>query len=227
MVFTLEVTWTPTLRPLFLETQARGIRLLDARSKAVSVVEDRGSLAPVDGRASYTVEVTTPLVPRADAKLSLLEGTLHVVAPSKFLTFRYDADLAALKDAVADGEVRRLVQDDVVSRVDRIVLDKERWSVTMALEYPAGGKILESFQASSLVLNNELVLVSRDGKRTLAPTGYVVDTVSSRRARVTYHFTDKPGARRSSPAQWRPRYTVPARIVEVPIRFRFRDVPLP
>jgi hypothetical protein len=44
---------------------------------------------------------------------------------------------------------------------------------------------------------------------------------------VTYHFRDKPGGRLGAASQWKPRYSAVARIVEIPIRFRFRDVPLP
>jgi hypothetical protein len=226
-VFTLGLVWTPTLRPLYIDSLAHDVRLLDSKNKAVSPAEEGGSLAAVDGRSSFTVEVTAPALPRSEARVALLEGKLNAVVPSKFLAFRFDADLATLKDAVADGAVRRLVQDEVVCRVERVVLDKERWSVRLALDYPPGGKELESFQAGSLVVNNELVLASADGKRSLAPAGYVIDSVSSRRAVVTYHFSDKPGARRGAAEQWKPRYSAPARIVEVPVHFRFRDVPLP
>ena len=86
---------------------------------------------------------------------------------------------------------------------------------------------LESFQASSLVVHNELVLTSKDGKRQLPSSSYVIDEISSRRAKVTYHFTDRPGQRRGSVRDWKVSYRAPARIVEVPVSFTFRGVPLP
>jgi hypothetical protein len=226
-VFSVELVWTPTLRPLFLDSHASGVRLEGANGKAITVPEEGGSLAPVDGRSSFTLDVTTPALPRSEQRVSLLEGTVNAVVPSKFLTFRFDADLATLKGAVAGGAVRRMVQEDVVCRVDRVVLDKDRWSLRLAMEYPAGGKALESFQAGAMVVNNELVLASDDGKRSLTPSSYVIDTVSSRKAVVTYHFSDKPKAPLGAARQWKPRYTAAARVVEVPVRFRFRDVPLP
>jgi hypothetical protein len=226
-LLTLELVWTPTLRPLFLDSQARGLRVLDGAGRPIEAGDGGSSLSPVDDRGSFSLDVSFPAPERAQRRLALLEGKVLAVVPSKFLTFRFSHDLAALKDAVADGAVRRLVQEDVVCRVDRVVLGKDRWSVQVGLDYPAGGKTLESFQAASLVAQNELVLVSGDGQRRLKPTANVIDAVSARRARVTYHFTDRPAARLGSPRDWKPQYQAPARIVEVAVRFRFRDVPLP
>ncbi len=224
---TLELVWTPTLRPLFIDSQAHDLRILDGSNRPLAAGDVGSSLAPVDGRGSFTIDVGFPAPPRRESRLAALEGKTLTVLPSKFLLFRFDADLGALKDAVADGAVRRLVQEEVVCRVERVVTGKERWSVQVGLDYPAGGKALESFQAASLGAHNELALVSKDGKRRLTPTAYVIDVAAPRRARVTYHFTDKPTERLGSPGEWKVQYRAPARIVEVPVRFRFRDVPLP
>ena len=66
-----------------------------------------------------------------------------------------------------------------------------------------------------------------EGKRRLLPTSSVVDLVGSKRALVTYHFSDKPGAARGKAAEWKLTYAAPARIVEVPVRFAFENLPLP
>ena len=123
--------------------------------------------------------------------------------------------------------MRRLVQEDVTCQVAKVVTEKDRWSVQIALDHPAGGRTLESFQAGSLVANNELVLVGRDGKRRLTRSGYVIDAVSARRALVTYHFRDAPARLLGAPADWRPVYTAPAKIVDVEVPFAFKKVPLP
>lgn len=228
-VVSLEVTWTPTLRPLFLESQAQQVRLRDARGKDIPVSNEGSSLAPVDGRYSLPLDVTIPALPREQAHIGALEGKLLAVAPSKMVRFAFDADLAALADAAPGGAQRRAVQDEVASRITKVVLGRESWSVQVALDYPPkGNHMLESFQAGSLVANNELALASKDGKRSLASSSYVIDQVSSDHALVTYHFTDRPGAvRRGRAADWKVAYMAPARIVEVPFRFAFKDLPLP
>jgi hypothetical protein len=224
----LEVTWTPTLRPLFMESQAQQVRLRNSKGQDVPVAAEGASLVPVDGRLVLPIDVTLPALPRSEAHLGLLEGKLLAVAPSQMLRFAFDSDLQALKDAVPGGAQRRLTQEEVVCRITRVVLSRERWSVQVRLDYPEGNSKLESFQAGSLVVNNELVLRRKDGKRPpLSPTSYVIDQVSSRRALVTYHFTDRLGVLRGKAADWKPSYQAPARIVELPFRFSFRDVPLP
>jgi hypothetical protein len=223
----LEVAWTPTLRPLFLESQVQELRVRDQGNKPVAVTEEPSSLVPVDGKSSYSIDLLLPGFPRAAGSIGELSGKLTAIAPSKMLAFRFDGNLKTLNDAVADGALRRLTQDDVVCRLARIKLERDRWSVSVALDYPEGRLRFESFQAASLVANNELMLMSKDGKRSLSPTGYVVEHVTSRRALVTYHFTDGKRSTRGAAETWQVQYRAPARIVSVPFRFTFRNVPLP
>jgi hypothetical protein len=223
----LEVSWTPSLRPVLVETRAQQVRLRTSSNEDVPVPEEGSTLGDVDGRYSLTVELPLPGRPRKEMNLGLLEGRLRAVAPSKMLRFTFDADLQGLAEAAPGGAQRRLVQEEVVCRLARLVLARERWSVQVRLDYPAGNRSLGSFQASSLVVNNELRLRSKDGKRTLEPASYVIDQVSSSRALVTYHFTDRPGSRRGRASDWKLSYQAPARIIELPFRFSFRDVPLP
>jgi hypothetical protein len=215
------------LRPLFLESQVQELRVLDAAGNALRVQEEGSALAPVDGRYSYSIDLALPGFPRSAGHIGAVSGKLAAVAPSKMIAFRFDADLKALQGAVPGGTVRRLVQEEVVCRVVRTTLERSRWSITIALEYPEGGVRLESYQGGSMVLNNDLTLLSKDGKRSLPSSGYVVESISSRRAQVTYHFTDRPKIPRDRPEGWHLVYRAPARIVTVPFSFRFRNLPLP
>jgi hypothetical protein len=223
----LEVGWTPTLRPLFLESQVQDLRLRDQVNRPIPVTGEPSSLVAVDGRFSYPIDLLLPGFPRAAQEIGELTGKLTAIAPNKMLVFRFDATLKALNEAVADGALRRLIRDDVVCRLPRIKLERNRWSVSIGLEYPAGSLPLESFQQASLVVNNDLTLTSKDGKRTLASSSSVVEYVTSRRALVTYHFTDGPRSTRGKAENWYVQYRAPARIVSVPFRFTFRRLPLP
>jgi hypothetical protein len=224
----LDVTWTPTLRPLFLESQAQQVKMRDGDGKDVPVDAEGSSLAPIDGRYNLAVELSLPALSREQKKVGFLEGKLIAVAPTKMVRFDFDrADLAALNDALPGGAVRRVSQDEVVCQASKIVLGRESWSVQMTLDYPEGNRKLESFQLSSLVANNELLLTSKDGKRRLMPTSSVIDLVGSRRAVVTYHFADRQGAPRGKAGDWKVTYAAPARVVEVAFRFAFKDLPLP
>jgi hypothetical protein len=223
----LEVAWTPTLRPLFLESQVQELQVRDQSNRPVAVNAEPSSLVAVDGRLSHPIDLLLPGFSRADRVIGELSGKLSAIAPSKILAFRFDANLKALDEAAAGGEVRRLTLDDVTCRLATIKLERNRWSISVGLEYPEGSLHLESFQAASLVVNNELALSSKDGKRTLSPSSNVVEYVTSRKALVTYHFTDGPRAKRGTSETWYVQYRAPARIVSVPLRFTFRNVPLP
>jgi hypothetical protein len=224
---TLELVWLPPVRPLFVEGKLRQVKIRDVRNTPVDLLDEAGGLTAVDGRTSYTTDLTLPGFPRADATIESIEGTLSVIAPSKFLLYHFEGDLFTLQNALPGGALRQMKQADVTCRLEKLILARDRWTLQVGLEYPGGTKALESFQAGSLVVQNEMKLVSADGKRTLMPTSYVVESVSSRRAQVSYHFTDKPGSRRGQPKDWRIRYSAPERLIEVPVRFRFEAVPLP
>ena len=67
-------------------------------------------------------------------------------------------------------------------------------------------------------------LESKEGTKRLASNSYVLESSSSRRAVLTYHFTDK---NRGKPEDWKVLYRTPASIVEIPLSFTFKDVRLP
>jgi hypothetical protein len=218
---TLEVAWEPGLLPLLLETHPRAPRLLDDKGNALPMRQEGSSLVPVDGQIALTFDVPLPALPRETAKIGLLEGKLAVIAPSKMLEFTFER-LDRLDKAGPDGDIRSLTQERVGCRVSKLVLAKDHWTVQISLDYPPGGLTLESYQ--SWVANNELLLVSPDGAKRLAPAGYVLENSSARRAVLSYHFKD---AARGKPEDWKVLYRTPASIVEIPFTFSFKDVRLP
>jgi hypothetical protein len=230
---TLEVAWEPRLQPFLLETRPQSLRLQDDKRHDVPVPEKENAFAPVDGRISLAFDVTLPALPRSAAALGLLEGKLSAVGPSKMLTFTFDTlDLAAadqdrrLGKAAADSPGRRLTQEGVVCTVSKVVLAQDRWTVQVVLNYPPGGRKLESYQ--SWVVNNEMTLVEKkDAARRLPSSSYVQESASSRRAVLSYNFVEKGKVPRGRPEDWKVTYRTPAAVVEVPIRFSFKDVPLP
>ncbi len=220
----LEVAWEPDLQPLYLETRPQDLRLLDERGKLIPIPAEGSSLAPVEGRISLVTEVQLPGLPRSAARIGLLEGRLNVIAPSKMLTFTFDA-LDRLEKAAPAAPERSLTQEGVTCRLGKIVLAKDHWTVQVFLDYPPGNRPLESYQ--SWVVNNELALVSGDGKRRLPSSDYVLENATDRRAVLSYNFRDKDKQVRGRPEDWHLTYRTPARVVEWPVRFSFKDVPLP
>jgi hypothetical protein len=200
----LEVAWEPHLLPLLLETRPRLQTAPDSAS----------SLAPVDGRTSLAFDVSLPPVARSVSKLSLLEGELYAIAPTKMLTFTFDPI----------DQQQKLTQEGVVCRVSKIVTADDHWSVEITLDYPDGNVKLDSYQ--SWVVNNEIHLVSKDGADKFPSSSYLLEESTPRHAVLTYNFNDKERMKRGL-AEWKLVYRTPALVVKVPITFSFKDVPLP
>jgi hypothetical protein len=213
----LEVAWEPTFQPFYLETQPHDLVVHDERGRPVAAPQEGSSLTAVDGKSAQVIDVRLPGFPRGDRTIGLLKGTLPVIGPTGMLTFTFDT----LEKLQADAAARAQKQGEVRCTLSKPKLERTRWTVQVTLEYPPGGPAFESYQ--SWVVNNRMVLRRADGSE-LQSTGSSVDSSSSRRAVVSYHFAVKP---RQKPADWKVVYRTPASIVSVPIPFEFKDVPLP
>jgi hypothetical protein len=210
----LEVAWEPHLLPLLLETRPRSLTVRDDAGRSIASDSSPSSLAPVDGRTSLAFEMTLPPVDRSVGKLSLLEGELYAIAPTKMLTFTFDSI----------DQQQKLTQEGVVCCVSKVVTAEDHWSVEITLDYPEGNVKLDSYQ--SWVVNNEIHLESKDGADKLPSSSYLLEESTPRHAVLTYNFNDKEKIKRGL-TEWKLVYRTPALVVKVPITFSFKDVPLP
>jgi hypothetical protein len=220
----VEIAWDPLLLPLYLETRPWALRLVDDKNNALTIPDEGSALAPVDGLIALNVDLRLPKLPRGVNAIRSLQGELSMIGPSKMLDFAFDR-LDRLAKANANDPERRLTQEKVTCRILDVQLLAQRWTVRVALDYPPGMKQLDSNQ--SWVVNNEMILESPDGKKRLTRPEYVVESASPRQAILSYHFRDKPGMPRGKASAWRLRYRAPANLIEVPIKFAFKDIELP
>jgi hypothetical protein len=220
----VEVAWDPELLPLYLETRPRALRLVDDKKNVLTIPDEGSSLAPVDGRIALGIDLRLPALPRSVAAIRSLEGELSMIGPSKMLTFTFEK-LDRLANTKPTDPERQLAQEGVTCRILDVKLLRDRWTIRVALDYPSGMKQLDTNQ--SWVVNNEMTLESPDGKKRLPSTYYALESASARGAILSYHFCDRGGLPRGKPGDWRVRYRTPANLVEVPIKFAFKDIPLP
>ncbi len=221
----IEIAWDPELQPLYLETRPHAVRLRDDKGNVLAVPDEGSSLAPVDGLIALNLDLRLPALPRSINKISSLEGQLSMIGPSKMLTFHFDR-LDKIAKANANDPERNLTEEGITCRILDVKLQRDHWTVRVALDYPPGMKQLDSYQ--SWVVNNELTLESLDGKKRFASTDSAVRSATTRQAILDYHFRDKKGGPvRGKPGDWKMSYRTPANLIEMPIRFAFRDIPLP
>jgi hypothetical protein len=221
-IASVEVAWEPRLLPLLLETRPRSLRVVDDAGRSIPSGAVTSSLAPVDGRDSLSFDLALPAVSRAVKTLSLAQGDFYAIAPTKMLAFSF-GPLDQLRSAGPDNPLVRSTQEGVVCRVSKVTAADDHWSVQITLDYPEGNVKLDSYQ--SWVVNNEIRLEDEAGDRFLSDT-YLLEESTAEHAVLTYHFNDKERVKRGLSA-WKVVYRTPALVVKVPIRFAFKDVPLP
>ncbi|HEY7326879.1 MAG TPA: hypothetical protein VH592_04535 [Gemmataceae bacterium] len=220
---TIEIAWDPKLQPLYLETRPHKVRLVDDKNNVLTVPEDGSSLAPVDGLIALGLDLHLPVLPRNVSKISSLKGQLSMIGPSKMLTFHFDR-LDRIAKANANDPERSLRQEGVTCRILDVKLRDDHWTVQVALDYPPVLKQLDSNQ--SWVVNNEMTLEALDGKKRFASSNYALELATARRAVLSYHFRDK-SLMRDKLRNWKLSYRAPANLIEAPIAFAFKDIPLP
>jgi hypothetical protein len=222
-----EVAWLPTFRPIFFEAEPL-CTFFDSDGRKLVSREGSASLIPTTTRGTLQLQATVPVFPRAHSEIARIEGKILAVVLRDLLRFDFASSLDLLLLAPRDGEQRQLRQGGILCTVDKITLARDRWSIRMQLDYPEGAnREFESYQAGSMVIANELILVSRDGKRRLPAVASVAEETSSRRTIVTYHFSDTPNQKRGKAESWTLRYLAPSGVVDRSFSFSFTKVPLP
>lgn len=217
----VEVAWESHLLPILLETRPQSLVVRDDAGRLLPASGGGSSLAPVDGRISLPIDVTLPPLSRSVRGLSVLQGQLYAVAPTKMLTFTFDSIDSLAKAAPGDARLSH-TQEQVVCTVSRVVAEEDHWSVEITLDYPEGNVKLDSYQ--SWVVNNEMVLEHAGGR--FASSSYLLEESTPRHAVLTYNFSD-PQKMKGGSRDWKLVYRTPALVVKVPFAFSFKGVPLP
>jgi hypothetical protein len=229
----LEIAWEPRFHPLFLESKPQNLDVRDDNQETIRPEEDSGGKIPVQGKVATTVEVRLPAPIRRSIVLGKLKGSLLLTGPTKMIEFEFDT--LAKEKAAKDP---KQTKDGVTVKLRKLDLDDRHWSVEVGLEYPEDGPKFESFQ--SWVVNNECFLKKAESEGNFPCNGgYSIDSLGSSKAILSYHFVDgtlrktvdgKPVSLRlvrGKPENWKLVYRTPGPMVEVPVTFDFKDVPLP
>jgi hypothetical protein len=217
---TVQLAWEPSFKPLYLKDAPENLVIQDPVGKVIPFEPSSGTSVPVDHRPAASVPLSLPALPRSVANLGLVKGTYLLSGTPRLLTFSFDT----VKDLEKAGKTRK-TEAGVSVTVSDVTLGDRAWTVKVTTELPPGQVRFSSYQFWHLY--NEISLVHKDGKRILRSGSGVAETAgSSPRAVVSYNF-ENAARLRANPADWRLVYRAPASIIEVPIPFEFRDVPLP
>jgi hypothetical protein len=213
---TLEVAWEPRFQPFYLDQGGWSVAAPDGKGKQTTTRREGTGATPVAGRSFLEFELRFPAPPRSVGRIVLLRGKLALITPSKMLTFTF-AKLAK----------RSLEKEGVTVRVRKVATEDDPWEVEVGLDSRLPGPRFESYQ--SWLVNNAIYLENKRTKRKYRPRPgdyQIKGQPTYPRARIVYYFRNKKGVL-GNPRNLKLVYRTPGRIVTLPVRYEFKDLPLP
>jgi len=209
----LEVSWEPRFQAFLLEPHLDSVEIKDDAGLIHKGLEREKGKINADDRMALEFDLPIPHLPRSRARIASFSGTLTMIGSPKRLTFTLDK--------LAKGT--KVEQEGVTIEIKNFREGKELWTIDVGMKYPPSAVEFESFQ--NWLISNEAYLLNKNGQR-LDHVGYEADEgVTSMR----YRFVENEEKRikLGKPSDWKLVYRTPAQIVAVPIKFNFKDVPLP
>lgn len=221
----LEIAWQPPFQPFLVETRPDSFALHDDKGLDQELPKlDKATGYVAGDRFATEIDVPLPALRRGVPRIGLFKGGLKMVGSTQMITFTFN-DLKKEKQE-KDGVVAE------ITGVDAKVNDGENlWTVAVGLKYPPSTFKFESFQINAWLVRNKAILVSKKPKGPRYPEngGYDTDDVAANQTIIRYRWADDPdnNIKLGKPADWKFEYTTPGPVIEVPIEFEFKDVPLP
>jgi hypothetical protein len=219
---TVEVACEPRYRPFFFRVGKGSIKFQSADGAWIEA--DQGGVGQIRLLGEQPVDwlVRLPLPDRSVATLKGLQGEVVADVPPRMLAFVFSAQ-------AGDQEATK---EDVTARPTRfeVTADPRVWRVRLQLQYPAGekgtGLDLESHQTWAM---DEVRIVLRDktGREWKPSIGPLFSIAEKGIVTVECAFADDFADSPRKTADWQLHVTAPATPLRVPVRFQFKDVPLP
>lgn len=211
--------WEPGVAVFLVEPPGKRVKARDNTDKDLTVLEGGGRLPASGGGLQLVMRLGD--VPRSSRTLKKIEGEFTVVGAAGMLGFDFSKWAEKEQSLTKDGVTVKVRND--------FKKDSQLWTARVAIEYPADGPQLESFEASAWLADNEAYLVGADGKTKLEVNGGTeVISQSERRAEINYRWVPQGNAPAlGDPKDWKLVVKTPSKLVEVPVKFRLENIPLP
>lgn len=209
----LELTWEPRVSPILLQIPLAELRATDESGRRIEVGSQRASLeVPVENTIP-AAEVQLPLVlpDRSAGKIASLQGRLSALLPGRVETFEF----ANLPDAKNVEQARA----GVTVIVDQVRKNVDVDEVRLTVRFDQARNALESHR--NWIYNNEAYFVAPDGER-FEHAGLQAFRQADNEVGVAY-LSDRDGGL----ADCKFVYKTPALLIQLPVAFELKDLPLP
>lgn len=208
----LDVQWEPRFPVFRIDAQPRVSKSKDNLGNALTVkmTSVKSGVIGYSHESDIRVEGLT----RAATTIASIAGEFTVTAAPKMLAFEF-ADLAKLPVTM---EI-----DGVKATLLKVIKRDEVWELQLTVEYAADPPSFESFE--SWTNRNAIRLIAPNGRAVTETENQDVSS-SGRTVKAAYRYSFK-SADLSNRAGWKVVYETPAPLVEFPVRFQLKDIPLP
>lgn len=209
----VQIAWEPRLRPIVLTQPLDKIEAVDAAGKALSVENPMGELAFEihPGMGAVEMELPFALPSRDVQKIATLRGEMRALVPGGVETFRFE-NIERAKDV----EQRK---GGVLVTLENMRPNNDLWTARVRVAFAATDGALESHR--SWIANNVCYLVDAEGKK-YENLGFD-STLRTRHAVGFAYLFDLP----DGPQGLTLVYKTPAAIVNLPVKYELKDIPLP
>lgn len=215
MRIAINVSWEPRVAPISLRQPIDKISLVDAQGNALNVGRsDSQSVLNASaelGMSAVELGIPLELPPRSVEKIASLKGTLTALVPGRMEKFEF-ADLEAARDV----EQRRA---GVSVTFERLRKNVDLYEVRIRVRYDEASNALESHR--SWIYGNPAYIVDAKGER-VANLGANEGGRDENEVGIVCLF-DLP----QGPRGCRFVYQTPATLLQLPVEYELKDIPLP
>jgi hypothetical protein len=168
--------------------------------------------------------VQLPALRRQVPRIGLFKGSLTMVGSAKMLNFTFDK-LEKNQEKAQEGVTVKMTNFEIKK-------DDDIWVVELNLKYPPSPVESGSWQMGAWLVRNKALLVSKrpNGPRYEPNANSDSEDISPTQTVVRYRYAEDPDNKvllGKKSADWKFEYQTAGPILEVPIPFEFKDVPLP
>jgi hypothetical protein len=206
----IEVSWEPRVEPITLQQRTQDLKALVQGGQRLAI-EEAEYEAPVEpGPIAQKIVIPLALPPRSVKQIERFEGTINVLIPGKIEAFRF----TGLEKA--KGLSKRIGSATVV--IDETAKNNKLWEVFVTLRLDNARDSLASHR--TWAFENPAFLEGPDGK----PLAHVATDPTKRTESEIgqgYLFNVE------SLANYTFVYKTPTAVFNMPVKYEFRDVPLP
>jgi hypothetical protein len=217
--FFMELSWEPRLQPFTILERLSDVSATGAGGRSIAVANPQAVTETLIRRGFSSTEIEVPFeLPRRDtATIASLRGKLVALVPGPLEEFRFEQ--LPLEAAGARPKPVEQRKAGTLVTLQGVRQNNDIWAAAVRVRFEAPETALESHRG--WMLENEAFFEDAQGKRIDA--GGLEQTLQAKDEIGINYLFDLP----EGPQKLTFVYRTPLVVLELPVEYEFRDLPLP